>query len=225
MTSRPYAVYFFTFVLAFCSLFYELVYAQILSVCLGGTKVQYLLIISIFTCALGFGSIAQGRIRLNYPLKKVFFCVEVFLTILGAAGPFLITWMLQPNPSPALATTTVILSYFIVSVIGFLSGFEIPCLFAMLENSQGKILAFDYIGMLAASVSFPLFFLPYLGTASSALLVACFNALALIWLVSEKSGWKLNLVLASVWIFSLLMILRERVHLDEILSSLYLGGL
>lgn len=223
-TDHPRVVYLFTFILAFCSLFYELVYAQVLSVCLGGTKNQYLLIISLFTCALGFGSIVQGKLKLRYELRKIFFIIEVLLTVLGSTGPFLITWILQPGSSPVLQTVTMVASYLVVFVIGFLSGFEIPSLFAMVKDSQGKILAFDYLGMLAASVTFPFIFLPYFGTAASTLLVAGANMLALVWLRSDRPDWRVSIGLYSSCFLYLFYVAFFRVELDRVLSELYLGG-
>ncbi len=217
------AIYFFSFLLAFCSLFYELIFAQVLSVCLGGTKNQYFLIISLFTCSLGFGSIIQGKFRERYPVRKTFFIVELSLTLLGGVGPFLITWLLQPGRSPMLTTWSVGLSYFFVTIIGFLSGFEIPCLFSMLKGSQGKILAFDYFGMLVASVSFPFFFLPVLGTAASGLLVSGSNLLALVWLRSENPNRHVGLFLYAACVGLFIFVVASREGLNEILSSLYLG--
>lgn len=217
-------IYFFTTLLAFCSLFYELVYAQILSVCLGGTKNQYLTIIALFTCALGFGSLAQKQVTSKFHLRKTFFTIELLLTLLGSVGPFLITWLLQPDGTLTLPLR-VSFSYLIVFFIGLLSGFEIPCLFSMLKGAEGKVLAFDYLGMLIASVSFPFIFLPYLGAASSTLMAGGMNALALIWLRSdhpEKYVTKILYILAMAYFLSVFL---YRNELNHILSNLYLGGL
>jgi spermidine synthase len=226
MTHRkPTVVYFFTFLLAFCSLFYELVYAQVLSVCLGGTKNQYLTIISLFTCALGFGSIVQGKLKNKYPLRKTFFWIEISLTLLGSLGPFLITWLLRPGTSEIMSSVSVAMSYLIVFLIGFLSGFEIPSLFAMLENAQGKILAFDYLGMLVASILFPFLFLPQLGTAPSVLLVAGANVLGVIWLRSDNPNPRVNMALYALTFSYFVGIVLMKTELNLILSRLYLGGI
>lgn len=225
MTQRnPRTVYLFTLLLAFCSLFYELVYAQVLSVCLGGTKNQYLTIIALFTCALGFGSIVQARLKQKYSLRKTFFLIEVLLTLLGSLGPFFITWILQPGEGQQWLMLKVLTSYLVVFIIGFLSGFEIPCLFAMVKDAQGKILAFDYLGMLVASISFPFFFLPHLGTASSTLVVAGANAFALIWLRSDEPNPKSTILLNLIVVAYLLGIIFWKEDLNIILSRLYLGG-
>lgn len=219
------SLYFFTFLLAFCSLFYELVYAQILSVCLGGTKIQYLTIIALFTFALGMGSITFGRVKLRYSTRRTFFVIECLLTVLGSAGPFLITWMLQPGGMPGLWGVKVFLSYFTIFFIGFLSGFEIPCLFAFGNaDNKGKILAMDYIGMLTASVTFPLLFLPKIGTAPGALVIAACNCYALVWLRSDKPKLLTTIALTLLTTSAVIYILLNVKGLNDILSGLYLGG-
>lgn len=217
-------VYLFSFLLAFCSLFYELVYAEILSVCLGGTKIQYITTIALFTCALGFGSISYRKISSYKGLRKTFFTVELLLMILGSIGPFFITWILQPGGMPGLLPFKIASSYGLIFIIGFLSGFELPSLFAMKENAEGKILAMDYFGMLVASVTFPLIFLPQLGTAASTLLVALSNGAALIWLRSEKPKLSFTIFYSMIIVILMVSVAYKREELNEFLSVLYLGG-
>lgn len=223
--SSPSSVYFFSFLLAFCSLFYELVYAEILSVCLGGTKIQYITTISLFTCALGLGSITFKKFSAPETLRKNFFTVELLLMLLGAFGPFFITWILQPGGSPGLIPVKVISAYSVIFFIGFLSGFELPFLFSFREKSEGKILAMDYLGMLAASVSFPLLFLPSLGAAASTLLISLANGAALIWLrPGVKRSDTLTVILTIFLLGAMVFVIGVRGSLNHFLSVLYLGG-
>ncbi len=221
--SSSLSVYFFSFLLAFCSLFYELVYAEVLSVCLGGTKIQYITTIALFTCALGFGSLSFGKFSSPHTLRRNFFRVELLLMLLGGTGPFLITWLLQPGGVPFLNTVKLILTYAVIFVIGFLSGFELPSLFAMRKDAEGKILAMDYIGMLAASITFPLLFLPALGTGASTILVALTNGAALIWLRDGKKRLPATLIFYGILFILMILVFSLRVELNEFLSVLYLG--
>lgn len=220
--SSSWPVYFFSFLLAFCSLFYELAYAQVLSVCLGGTKNQYLLTISIFTCALGFGSLLHGRLKGRYTVERMLFFIECLLMLVGALGPFLITWLLRPA-SGEVSSLGVLLSYGLIGLIGVLSGFELPCLLSMLENVQGKILAYDYLGMLVASVAFPLFIMPVLGTAASTLMVAVLNGSALVWLRSGRLRPALQIGCYVLILVLLSCLAMERASLNRLLSQLYMG--
>lgn len=213
-------VYFFSCLLAFCSLYYEYVYAQILSVCLGGTKTQYLLTISLFTCALGLGSLSFETLKSRYSVRKIFLNVELLLTLLGGLGPFLVTAILSPSESGSFLFG-MIFSYGFIFTIGLLSGLEIPSLFALLENKHGKILFFDYLGMLAASTIFPFFLLPKMGTAGGSLLVAGLNLFAVTWLFQISLPKKALLYSFNLMVLVLTILYSEK--LNEFLSLLYLG--
>lgn len=224
MVNERFLIYTFSFLLAFCSLFYEFVYAQILSVCLGGTKIQYLITISLFTSALGLGSLLQGHCVQKFSARRVFFIGELLLTLLGSLGPFFITWLLKTSPGEKeFSILELGISYFTIFFIGILSGLEIPSLFSLLPEKEGKILAFDYLGMLVASVAFPFFFLPYLGTAAGTLMVANINALALVWLGAHRLPSFLRSFLLLVIVGLFFVIWHEKGDLNSILSFLYLG--
>jgi len=219
-----YQVFLFSFLLAFCSLFYELVYAQLLSVCIGGTKTQYLITISLFTTALGVGSLLYNHLSKKIQLKTLFFRVEILLTLLGSLGPFYIAWLLHPeNESSAFTTIKICWTYFFIFLIGLLSGFELPCLFSLTKDSHGKIMAWDYFGMLVASILFPFLFLPWLGTAGSTLFVANINVLALIWLYPGEISKTLRVVSYTFNFILFGFIISYRSELNDMLSSIYLG--
>ncbi len=224
MTESPRFVYGLSFILAFCSLTYELVFAQVLSVCLGGTKYQYLLTISLFTFALGAGSLYFGTLKNKIPTRVLFLRVEFLLTILGLLGPFIITWLLKISDGPIFYEhLSKAISYLLIFLIGFFSGFELPCLFSMAENKQGKILAFDYMGMLGASLFFPLVGLPLLGTAGTALITSNINLMAIVLMRPSGSVLIKNLsLLLNLFIFGLILLFRE--ELNHLLSSIYLMG-
>lgn len=225
MTSRKALVPLFSFLLAFCSLFYELVYAQILSVCIGGTKTQYLVTISLFTFALGMGSLLYNRLSGRMNISQLFFRIELVLTLLGSLGPFFLAWLLQAKNEPSLLLNLKIyFSYFFIFLIGLFSGFELPCLFSLMDKAHGKILAWDYLGMLCASLAFPFVFLPYLGTAAATLFVANINALALIWICSEKLKKGMLYVLVSINSIAFFVIIYFRADLNNFLSHIYLGN-
>lgn len=213
-------VYFFSFLLAFCSLYYEYVSAQVMSVYIGGTKGQYLIIISLFTCALGIGALLFNRLNKKFSVKRIFITIEILLTLLGGASPYLISYLLGGN-SPA-TLLDIILSYGLIFLIGLLSGFEIPCLFELAPNRQGKILAFDYLGMLAVSWVFPFLLLPHLGSGAGVLFVASLNLLALIWLLPKRNIWMKPIF--GVLCFSLIiLIVKNADSLNHVLTALYLG--
>ncbi len=223
MTFQPFFIYAVTFILAFCSLFYEFAFAQVLAVSIGGTKIQYLIVISLFTFSLGMGSLVYGKIKPRAETRKILLWVEIGLTFVGLLGPFALTWILRPGVFPGGSAMPQALAYFTVILVGFLSGFEIPCMFDLSPSRNGRILAADYVGMLAASIAFPLFFLPVFGTASSVMIVALFNCTVFLWLRSiEGRHWETMIGLVAIF-SSMILTIIFRAELNELLSSLYLG--
>jgi spermidine synthase len=75
----------------------------------------------------------------------------------------------------------------ILVVVGTLVGLEIPLLLRILQRGQelkdvvARVLAFDYIGSLAASLLFPLLLLPFLGLVRTSLLFGLVNAAVALW--------------------------------------------
>ena len=68
-----------------------------------------------------------------------------------------------------------------VSVIGILAGMEIPLVTRLLEQSGGlreviaRVLTFDYLGALVASLAFPLLLLPLMGSMRTAFFTGMIN--------------------------------------------------
>jgi spermidine synthase len=95
--------------------------------------------------------------------------------------------------APLLFLSFAHLSYFsivlygVVFLIGTLVGLEIPLLMRILKDELdfkdliSRVLAFDYIGALAASLLFPLFLVPKLGLNRTSLLFGMLNASVGIW--------------------------------------------
>lgn len=224
MQKQTRIIYFFSFLLAFCSLFYEYALAQVLSVCLGGTTKQYLIVISLFTFALGLGSLAQYFIVKKYGLRQIFLSIELLLILFGASSPFLIAFLLNPENSMIPYTLKIFISYGTVFLIGLFSGFEIPCLFALAPSSQGKVLGYDYLGMLGASVVFPFFLLPVLGTGAGTLFVANLNVSFLIWYGFHEKKTFQKFAFYSLNLLFAIGILFFEAPINNYLSLIYLGS-
>jgi spermidine synthase len=129
--SRRGAVFALTFVVAFCSIVYELVYSELLTVIFGGTVVRYSITIGLFLFSLGVGAFAYRYVD-GQPAN--FFRLEVYLAL---AGPLGLVFIVAVNAVPVtgsrpveLAAETVSLwaSHLPIVVVGFLSGLEIPFL-------------------------------------------------------------------------------------------------
>lgn len=167
------------FIIATCGLIYELLAGTLSSYVLGDSVTQFSLIIGIYLFAMGVGSWLSRFIEKNVAEK--FVEIELAVAVIGGFS------------APLLFLTFAHLSYFsvvlytMVFIIGTLVGLEIPLLMRILKDEMdfkdlvSRVLAFDYIGALAASLLFPIFLVPTLGLNRTSLLFGMLNASVGIW--------------------------------------------
>lgn len=167
------------FVVATCGLIYELLAGTLASYVLGDSVTQFSVIIGLYLFAMGVGSWLSRFI--DKQLARRFIEVEIAVAILGGFS------------APLLFLSFAKLSYFsvvlygIVFGIGVLVGLEIPLLMRILKDQLdfkelvSRVLAVDYVGALAASLLFPLFFVPRLGIVRTSLVFGLLNAVVAIW--------------------------------------------
>ena len=167
------------FVIATCGLIYELLAGTLASYVLGDSVTQFSLIIGIYLFAMGVGSWLSSFIEKH--IAEKFVDIEFAVAILGGFS------------APLLFLSFAKLSYFSVVLyglvfgIGTLVGLEIPLLMRILQDKLdfkdlvSRVLAFDYIGALVASLLFPLFLVPKLGLVRTSLLFGILNAAVGIW--------------------------------------------
>ncbi|PSQ45836.1 spermidine synthase [Halobacteriales archaeon SW_7_68_16] len=117
-----------TFVVAFCSFAYEFVYSELLTVLYGGTVTQYTLTIGLYFFALGVGSSLSDDLDPNRPAN--FTRIEVALAAIAPAGFLGIVALSTLGLPPAVEG---ILARVPPVIVGFLSGFELPLLTALVE--------------------------------------------------------------------------------------------
>jgi spermidine synthase len=167
------------FVIATCGLIYELLAGTLSSYVLGDSITQFSIIIGIYLFAMGVGSWLSKFIEKGVAEK--FVEIELAVAIVGGFS------------APLLFLSFAHLSYFsivlyaVVFIIGVLVGLEIPLLMRILKDELdfkdliSRVLAFDYIGALVASLLFPLFLVPRLGLNRTSLLFGMLNAAVGIW--------------------------------------------
>ncbi|MEZ3145395.1 spermidine synthase [Halobaculum sp. MBLA0143] len=129
-----------TFVVAFCSIAYELVYSELLTVFYGGTVVRYSVTIGLYMFSLGVGAVLSSQLG---DAESNFLRTEVYLAVAGPLGAgFVIALNSFPGVVfPAKATVTLALSHLPILVVGLLSGFEIPLLESLVDERDGSGLA------------------------------------------------------------------------------------
>ena len=167
------------FVIATCGLIYELLAGTLSSYVLGDSVTQFSIIIGIYLFAMGVGSWLSRFI--DKQIAERFVEIELSVAVVGGFS------------APILFLSFAHLSYFavvlygIVFIIGVLVGLEIPLLMRILKDELdfkdlvSRVLAFDYIGALVASLLFPIFLVPKLGLNRTSLLFGMLNAAIGIW--------------------------------------------
>ena len=167
------------FIIAICGLVYELLAGTLASYVLGDSVTQFSLVIGIYLSALGVGAWLSRFV--DQGLARCFIEVELGVALLGGvSAPLLFR-------SSEYATFFHLLLYCIVFGIGILVGLELPLLMRIVKDHLefkelvSRVLTFDYIGALVASVLFPLFLVPKLGLIRTSLIFGMLNACVGLW--------------------------------------------
>ncbi|HEX6284762.1 MAG TPA: hypothetical protein VFZ71_07800, partial [Pyrinomonadaceae bacterium] len=176
---RPPLLFLNVLIVATCGLIYELLAGTLASYVLGDSVTQFSLIIGIYLFAMGVGSWLSRFIEKG--LARRFVEIELAVAVLGGFS------------APLLFITFARVSYFyavlygVVFAIGVFVGLEIPLLLRILKDRiefkelVSRVLAFDYIGALLASILFPILFVPRLGLIRTSLIFGMLNAAVALW--------------------------------------------
>lgn len=166
-------------IIATCGLVYELLAGTLASYVLGDSVTQFSLIIGIYLSAMGVGAWLSRFI--DKDIGRRFIQIEIGVALIGGLS------------APLLFLTFARLSFFAVVlygtvfVIGVLVGLELPLLMRIVKDHLdfkeivSRVLAFDYLGALVASLLFPLFLVPHLGLTRTSLLMGMLNAAVGLW--------------------------------------------
>jgi spermidine synthase len=167
------------FIVASCGLVYELLAGAVASYLLGDSVTQFSLVIGLYLSAMGVGAWLSRFIEKE--LARRFIEVELAVALVGGLS--------APAMFFAFGNTVAFrpLLFLDVFAIGVLVGLELPLLMRILEGEMqfkelvSRVLAFDYIGALFASVLFPVVFVPHLGLVRTALVMGMVNAAVGVW--------------------------------------------
>ena len=195
------------FIIAACSLIYELLISSLSTYLLGSSVIHYSLTIGLFLFFMGVGAwMAQSVTRHLIP---AFVSIEIAIGAVGGVSALLLLFVYAKTEFyyPAMIV--------VVGVIGILVGMELPLLTRILESRSGlrrgisQVLTFDYIGALLASLLFPFILLPYFGHLLTATVVGLINLLvALIVALTfrlQLSAWRGRLIGGVAFAVMLLM--------------------
>ncbi len=161
------------FVVSTCGLIYELLAGTLASYLLGDSVTQFSTIIGSYLFAMGVGSWCSRYLRRNE--LALFVRVEILIAAIGGASAAILFLLFDRVEDFRIPL------YGLVLTIGALVGLEIPLLMRILKDRLefsdliSKVLTFDYIGALAASLLFPLLLVPHLGLIRTGLLFGLAN--------------------------------------------------
>ena len=163
------------FIIAACSLIYELLISSLSTYLLGSSVIHYSLTIGLFLFFMGVGAwLAQSILR---DLVAAFVAIEIAIGAVGGVSAMVLyaVYAWSNLYYPAMLVT--------IAAIGILVGMELPLLTRILESRSGlrrgisQVMTFDYIGALIASLLFPFVLLPYLGHLLTASAIGAVNLL------------------------------------------------
>ncbi|MEM7654542.1 MAG: polyamine aminopropyltransferase [Bacteroidota bacterium] len=172
------------FIIAICGILYELLISSIASYFQGSSILHFSLVIGLFLSFMGVGSYVSRFFTKE--LLTWFVRVEMLLSIVGGLSSFALYFAFSLTPY------FYGVAFLLIGILGTLIGVEIPILTRIvreqesLREAMAKVLSFDYLGSLIASVAFPLILLPNLGTMRTAFIIGFLN---------------LAVVILNIWLF------------------------
>lgn len=195
---RMSVIYLITFIVAFCSIVYELLMAQTLTLLTGNSVVKYSTTIGLYLASLGLGAFLCTNRRLTRAVETLW-KVEILLSFIGGVAVILLhlshtlyAYLMMNLHNTIALILFFIFSYGVIAAIGILSGFELPLLIHISEEEKEKttnfVLGVDYFGSLAGCIAFALILLPYLGVLKTGLATAMLNVSAALLLLAYMKG-------------------------------------
>ncbi len=172
--ARARLLLFSVLIVATCGLIYELITATMASYLLGDSVTQFSLVIGVYLSAMGLGSWLSKYVERH--LHDRFVDVQLVIAVVGGSSAAAMFF------GYGYLSTVRPLLFSILVVVGTMVGLEIPLLMRIMKDGQtlkdlvARVLAFDYIGSLLASLLFPLLLLPYLGLVRASFLFGALNA-------------------------------------------------
>lgn len=198
---------------------------------MGDSIVQFSLIIGFYLASMGIGAFLSRFITSSEVLFG-FIGIEMLLGVIGAFSVPMCYLFFALSDSSGYQFFVLSL----VTIIGTLTGFEIPLLTRILENKNtfekniSDILTFDYLGALGATLLFPFFLLPFLGLYRSSLLFGLINLLvAFITIqlfkdqiqIKQRSRFLFNFGTICLAVIIGFMMIQTNNHLEQWNESIY----
>jgi len=160
-----------TLVFSSCSVLYSLAVSYFISLLYGNTITIYSLTIGSYMLFLGIGALFYEKISHKYGIEMLLY-TELLLVLTAFFAPLAISWM---SAKGIPYDVKLYGSFFILGIIGILSGIELPLLMGLEKEKLAGIIGIDYFGGLIGSLLYIFFFLPYVNTVAVFHYIAFFN--------------------------------------------------
>jgi len=210
-----------TLVVSACSLLYELLIAQTLSLHAGNTVIWYSLTVGAYLGAMGLGAVLLPPRSGGSDWNRLF-VVEVLLSVVGAAAVLVIEithsvhlFFFSPGEESISLSVFFAASMAMTVLVGLLSGVELPLLIRIGSDvapgtrPTNRVLGWDYIGALAAGVLFPLGLVPYLSMHVIGFATAMVNVLVAAYVLRRfvaRDTWMAERTVAVAALGALLLV-------------------
>lgn len=217
-----------TFIVAFCSIIYELVFAQTLTTVFGGTVLRYSATIGLFLLSLGVGAFLYEYIKDKVHTQRFFFITELLLAFFGLVGVFFIVYLSGPLGEALPYWVLLTLSHLPIVLVGILSGLELPLLTEFEAGKRfARVLGIDYVGSLVGSFVFALLLYPNFGLLTTSIIIALLNAfVAILFAVEYKLFSRNRLILLVVALTMLTVAIYYTYQKAEaVIQKLYFTGM
>jgi spermidine synthase len=216
-----------TIIVSFCSIVYELLYSQALTVLYGETVARYSITIGLYLFSLGIGAFLYNKILpKNNPIY--FWWNELALSLIGPLGVVLLFFLSYFSLSTGLISRSAALwiSHIPVIAVGVLSGFELPLLVGMLEGDEkdrfSKVLGLDYVGSFLGTLVYSLALYPHLGLIATAFWVGFLNFVATflytVWKVKDN---KIAKYLTLIFLLFFILLIAQSDKIQTGVQNLY----
>ncbi|MBO6557781.1 MAG: hypothetical protein JJ921_15275 [Pseudomonadales bacterium] len=182
------------FILAACSIIYELLAAQTLSMLAANTVIWYSLVVGLFLGAMGVGAFFSEKTG-KASSWLVLLRIELALTILGSLTVPLIKsahtlYSILQLGNDAMTGVIVFYSvvFPVVFILGVLTGIELPLIMRLARQIRDETraanmaLGWDYLGSLVGAMLFPLVILTSVDLITAGFIIAAVNLLVAIWI-------------------------------------------
>ncbi|MBF0442529.1 MAG: hypothetical protein HQK54_11540 [Oligoflexales bacterium] len=180
---RAFTLYLGTFLGALCAISYELMLAQTLTSVKGSSIQMFSITIGLTIFSLGMGAFYAHVNPSRRPFRDLL-VLEFSLSIIGGISSPLILLANRAAVSfhdsfyAGLFGDAFI--YFVIVLIGFMSGLELPILYAVgkiwhSSSNLGKLLSIDYFASFCGTLVFPLCLYPRLGIIGTSFLLGFVN--------------------------------------------------